>query len=254
MSEISENDKQFYRKQYYDNPLDPLYITLPDRQQLVITELEERLNAVEKGLPEKMSEQWSQLVAWSWLSKNNWEQSSGGDAPPGYNQLRRKFIDVVKNLAYYTMLNYYSQDAYFSRPRSEADQASVEFCSLELSKLLTGETEVAGKSLPTLFNTLTGEDLVFATKEIQSGGQSILLANFFWFGIQVDRFTGSCVAYDQNNDRYTLLLAYPPRPEVSENPETINAPLTTSDLYTRIVDGYDEGNPNQNPYIATCNC
>lgn len=218
------------------SPFNPLRSLLLSPEQVEAEKkLDAKFNEDQRRLAAK---QWSQLVAWSWLTPDDYTEELPS---PESETLRLAFIDVVKALAQSDIENFYSAENNFDKAVKASSQA--------LSNMLSGETCQDSLTLPKLYQNLTNEDnYIFSKMLTDKDGKERRFADFFWWGIMVDRFTGSCISYDESTDRYVLLLAYPPRPSLN------SSVLTAHELF-EWSSGKGTGNylPD-NPYIPTCNC
>jgi hypothetical protein len=186
---------------------------------------------------QKLAKQWSQLVVWSWLEPTDYPQ------PPSDNEekLRQKFIEIVKELAHVNIRGLYEEELGNSNPNP------LEEASEDLSKLLRGETQVASLALPELYNNLTGQKPTSSDYIFNRTIQTKIFTDYFVWGILIDRFTGVCVDYLADKDKFVVLLAYPSRPALSPSF------LTLKELQEWIADK-GSGYLHPNPYIPTCNC
>jgi len=202
-------------------------------QDMAETLLKQRMGNEAIDITRKVVAQWSQLVAWSWLEPDDYEEQE----KPSEDQenLRVAFINALKDLARSCLTEHYSPGTFIDQIVAGSDT---------LSQYLNGElSSESGLTLPALYQQLTGkEDYVFKKDFTQ---------NFLWV-ITLDRFNGWLAGYIEENgnikDKFVLVLAYPPRPALSPSV------LTASELRDWSQGKGDGNYTPSNPYIPTCNC
>lgn len=183
-------------------------------------------------ITQRFTTQWSQLVAWSWLEPNDYKE---GEKPSSEQEnLRKAFISAVEDLARSCIANCYS-------PIEEIYTKSD-----LLSQYLNGKIPQSGLTLPELYkdklryrSDMTDKPEYVFDKEYTQ--------NFIWM-ITVDRFHGWFVGYDEANNKFLMVLAYPPRPAFSPSV------LEPSDLIQWSKNRGKGGYIVPNPYIPTCAC
>jgi hypothetical protein len=196
------------------------------------TLLKERMGPEAIDITRQVVAQWSQLVAWSWLEPDDYEEQ---EKPSDEQEnLRKGFINALKDLARSCITEHYS-------PGTFIDQILVG--SDTLSQYLNGDISESGLTLPDLYKQLTKkDDYVFQNEFTQI---------FLWV-ITLDRFNGWLAGYIEENgnikDKFVLVLAYPPRPALSPSV------LTASELRDWSQGLGDGGYTPPNPYIPTCAC
>lgn len=196
------------------------------------TRLKEKMGAKAIDITRQVVAQWSQLVAWSWLEPDDYEEQE----KPSEEQenLRKAFINALKDLARSCITEHYSPGTFIDQIVAGSDT---------LSQYLNGDLSESGLTLPALYKQLTGkEDYVFQKEFTQI---------FLWV-ITLDRFNGWLAGYIEENgnikDKFVLVLAYPPRPALSPSV------LTASELRDWSQGKGDGNYTPPNPYIPTCNC
>jgi hypothetical protein len=180
---------------------------------------------------QQFAAQWSQLVAWSWLEPSDYE----GDKPSNDDreELRLAFIREVKKLARLCIAEHYC-------PNMSGDQQPIVEQSDRLSEYLAGKlSSKSGLTLPKLYHELTNKDDYAFTEEF---------TKLFWWVVTVDRFNGWLAGYNEKEDKFVMVVAYPPRPAISPSV------LTASDLRDWSQGKGDGGYTPRNPYIPTCMC
>ncbi|MGB0564880.1 MAG: hypothetical protein ACPGVO_24255 [Spirulinaceae cyanobacterium] len=220
-------------------PFNPLRAFLTAEDLFAERQLDETFTLEQRRLG---VQQWSQLVSWSWLSPSDLTQVPGAPAniPPRIEELRQLFITTVKDVARWDLQNYYLADG--------ACAIMVQESSQKLSDLLAGRTKVQGLSLPEFYEKHLGKQPLVFAQEVNGK----IFADYFWFGIQVDSYRGLVVNYDEETEKFTLLISYPARPSL-EDPNV----LSRSELYEwATYDGSGEfwQYYPPNPYIPTCIC
>ena len=177
---------------------------------------------------QQFAAQWSQLVAWSWLEPDDYEEQE----KPSQEQenLRQELIAVVKELARYGIAEHYCPGMFVEDIKTQ---------SALLSQYLNGDTPESGLTLPKLYYQLTNRyDYAFQKEFTQS---------LVWL-VTVDRFHGWLAGYNETEDKFVMVLAYPPRPALSASV------LQVSELRDWSQGKGDGGYTPPNPYIPMCFC
>jgi len=203
-------------------------------QDMAETLLKQRMGNEAIDITRQVVTQWSQLVAWSWLEPDDYEEQ---EKPSDEQEnLRKAFINALKELARSCLTEHYSPGTFIDQIMAGSET---------LSHYLNGELPENGNGLklPDLYQQLTGkEDYVFKKEFTQ---------NFLWV-ITLDRFNGWLGGYIEENgnikDKFVLVLAYPPRPALSPSV------LTASELRDWSQGKGDGNYTPPNPYIPACNC
>ncbi|MCL1470664.1 hypothetical protein [Argonema antarcticum] len=176
---------------------------------------------------QQFAAQWSQLVAWSWLEPHEYSENKPNEAQ---ENLRQEFINAVKELARTCIQEHYCPGMFVDQIIAQSD------C---LSEYLAGKLPKSGLTLPNLYHDLTNlEDYAF-TEE---------LTKLFLWVVTVDRFNGWLAGYNKKEDKFVMVIAYPPRPALSPSV------LTVSELRDWSQGKGDGGYTPPNPYIPTCIC
>jgi hypothetical protein len=197
------------------------------------TRLNKKLGADATDRTQQAIAQWSQLIAWSWLDPDDYEEQEKPSAEQ--ENLRQAFINTLKELARSCLTEHYS-------PGTVIDQ--IVAGSDTLSQYLNGElSSENGLTLPALYQQLTGKDDYVFQKEF---------TEIFVFVVNLERFNGFLAGYIEDNgnikDKFVGVLAYPPRPALSPSV------LTASELRDWSQGLGDGGYTPPNPYIPTCFC
>lgn len=177
---------------------------------------------------QQFAAQWSQLVAWSWLEPEDYEEQE----KPSEEQenLRQAFISVIKELTRYCIAEHYCPGMFVEDIKTQSDL---------LSQYLNGNTPESGLTLPKVYYQLTNRyDYAFKEEFTQS---------FVWV-VNAERFHGWLAGYNEKDDKFVMVLAYPPRPALSP------AVLQASELRDWCQGKGDGGYTPRNPYIPTCIC
>jgi hypothetical protein len=198
------------------------------------TNLEKKLiktlggDIIAPDITQRFAAQWSQLVAWSWLEPEDY----GTEERPSDEQeaLRKAFIATVKELGRYCIAEHYCPGMFGKNIKDQSDL---------LSQYLTGELSEGDLTLPKLYKQLTGKDDYTFKPEFTQ--------HFIWV-VTVDRFNGWLAGYNETEDKFVMVLAYPPRPALS--PSVLQA----SDLRQWSQGKGDGDYTPPNPYIPTCIC
>ncbi|MEG4215248.1 hypothetical protein QUA27_08760 [Microcoleus sp. Pol14C6] len=180
---------------------------------------------------QRFAAQWSQLVAWSWLEPSDYEGKKTSD-DDAQESLRQEFIRVVKELARVCIAEHYC-------PNMFEDQQHIVEQSDRLSDYLTGKLSKNGLTLPNLYKDLTHRDDYAFTEEF---------TKLFLWVVSIDRYHGWLAGYNEDKDKFVMVIAYPPRPALSPSV------LSASDLHNWIQNKGDADYTPRNPYIPTCMC
>lgn len=200
------------------------------------TEAENMLKMLLKGMgldptntTQQFAAQWSQLVAWSWLEPDDYGEHE--KPTEAQENLRQEFINAVKELARTCIQEHYCPGMFVDQIIAQSDR---------LSQYLTGEILVSGLTLLELYKQLNNSQQPYAfTKE--------LMQNFILV-VTVDRFNGWLAGYNNKENKFVMVIAYPPRPALS--PSVLQA----SELRQWSQGKGDGGYTPDNPYIPTCAC
>lgn len=185
-------------------------------------------DTIAQDITQRFATQWSQLVAWSWLEPEDY----GAEEQPSAEQenLRQQFIETVKELGRYCIAEHYCPGMFVDNIQAQSDL---------LSQYLTEEEQESGLTLPQLYKQLTGKDDYTFKKEFTQ--------LFIWV-VTVDRFNGWLAGYNEEKDKFVMVIAYPPRPALSPSV------LQVSDLRQWSQAKGDGDYTPPNPYIPTCIC
>lgn len=196
------------------------------------TRLKEKLGAEATDITRQAIAQWSQLVAWSWLEPDDYEEPEKPSAEQ--ENLRKGFINALKDLARSCITEHYSPGTFIDQIVAGSDT---------LSQYLNGDISEGCLTLPALYKQLTGKDDYVFQKEF---------TQIFLWVITLERFNGWLAGYVEENgnikDKFVLVLAYPPRPALSPSV------LTVSELRDWSQGKGDGNYTPSNPYIPTCVC
>ncbi len=144
--------------------------------------------------------QWTQLIAWTWTDFLAFEQDETNKDEE--KQLKEYFSSILKKQALFRMAAIEYGDVQSAKSAEETSKA--------LKEVLTSSKTAPGikLTLSEVYKQLTTNDYIFTDPLIQE----------FRFEVTVDSFTGN-ISYDYNEEtkeKYLAIIAYPPRPALSE--------------------------------------
>ena len=122
------------------------------------TRLKKKLGAEATDITRQAIAQWSQLVAWSWLEPDDYEEQEKPSAEQ--ENLRKGFINALKDLARSCITEHYSPGTFIDQILAGSDT---------LSQYLNGARSENGLTLPVLYKQLTAVSythLTLPTKRI----------------------------------------------------------------------------------------
>jgi len=208
---------------------------LTEAEQKLIEEIKNIYDCSKETAQKKLQElakQWSQLVAWSWL---NLKTDYPNYTPlKGEEKLQENFIDVVKELARFGLMEHYCPDMYKEKIKQLSDT---------LSKYLNWDKAQMTIDLGKVYNNFTKQN----DDNSNYGFQANVTNKILWL-VTIDHFHGWVAGYNDHEDKFIMVLAYPPCPAISPSV------LEKSDLISWIENKGDGEYTSTNPYIPTCVC
>ncbi|MBD6620501.1 hypothetical protein FNW02_33150 [Komarekiella sp. 'clone 1'] len=144
--------------------------------------------------------QWTQLIAWTWTNFLAFEQDETNKEQE--KVLKEYFSSILKKQALFRLAAIEYGD-----PQSAQ---SAEETSKIIKEVITSNKTAPGISLTLadVYKQLTTNDYIFTDPLVQD----------FRFEVTVDSFTGN-ISYEYDEERkekYVAIIAYPPRPALSE--------------------------------------